>query len=139
MLGQVQQGVSVLLSDFFLSIYNLLGVKRKLLTSRTCIQIFIQCIHDAELVMTQKLETPPLIIEASTILMTHGEKALSHACHASRLFACTSHLCSGAGVTATIQVPCRLPHLSHCLKICWQLRRHLFLASPSEPLLVFRR
>ena len=56
MLGQLQQGVSVLLSDFlFLSIYSLLGVKRKLLTSRTCIQICIQCIHDAELVMKQKL------------------------------------------------------------------------------------
>ena len=56
MLGQLQQGVSVLLSDFLVSsIYSLLGVKRKLLTSRTCIQICIQCIHDAELVMTQKL------------------------------------------------------------------------------------
>jgi len=73
MLGQVMQGVSVLLSEFlFLSIYSLLGVKRKLLTSRTCIQICIQCIHDAELVMTQK---PLTVAESSQVHLSCSNMA----------------------------------------------------------------
>ena len=46
MLGQVMQGVSVLLSEFlFLSIYSLLGVKRKLLTGQRDLYSDLYCIQ----------------------------------------------------------------------------------------------
>ena len=53
--SSLARDVGFALAFLLLSIYSLLEIKRKLLTSRTCIQICIQCIHDAELVMTQNV------------------------------------------------------------------------------------